>query len=224
MTFAQKLVNIASRDQARNIFGGYMVSKSLFKKCRTIVEAMNGIGLKVVDLSTYTADYIGEKASEIVIVGYVPHYAAIFSVHTGASSDITFMIDGQVRDDDRFAPASGHRFGKIPRPVNAGEIFGRLDFGINIYLPSIQEKDHIQKGMDFFEKFMELYFRFLEHYFTEDVFLHVADPHSDEYKMFASRYGPTSVAGQKFFEDRIKKKLPRGFFPIRETDPVSACG
>lgn len=224
MTFAQKLVNIASRDQARNIFGGYMISKSLFEKCKRIAEAMNGIGIKMVDVSTYTTDYIGEKASEIVIVGYVPHYAAIFSVHTGASGDMTFMIDGQVRDDERFAPASGHRFGNIPRPVNAGEIFGRLDFGINIYLPSTEKGDRIQKGMDFFEKFIELYFRFLEHYFTEDVFLHVADPHSDEYKMFVSRYGPTSSKGQKFFENRIKKKLPRGFFQIQETETVSACG
>ncbi len=189
-----------------------MISKSLLKSSRGIAEAMNKIGLKVLDVSVYTTDYIGEKASELVIVGYVPHYAAIFSVHTGASGDMTFIIDGQLRDDERYAPASGHRFREIPRPVNAGEIFGRLDFSINVYLPSIEEGDHIQKGMDFFEKFMELYFRFLEHYFTEDVMLHVANPHSDEFKAFVSRYGPASSEGQKYFENRIKQKLPRGFF------------
>lgn len=189
-----------------------MTSKSLLEKSKRIAEEMNRIGIKVVDVSTYTTDYIGEKASELVIVGYVPHYAAIFSVHTGASGEMTFIIDGQVRDDKRYAPASGHRFREIPRPVNVGELFGRLDFSINVYLPSIEEGDRIQKGMDFFEKFMELYFKFLEHYFTEDVMLHVANFHSDEYKALDSKYGATSGAAQKYFEDRIKEKLPLGFY------------
>ena len=201
-----------------------MISKNLFEKCKRIAEAMNGIGLKMVDVSTYTTDYIGEKASEVVIVGYVPYYAAIFSVHLMAAGSMIFRIDGQVRDDKRYAPASGHRFGEIPRPVNAGEIFGKLDFGINIYLPTTQGGDLLQKGIDFFEKFMELYFKFLEHNFTEKVMLHVAPADSDEFRLFASRYGAVSGAAQDYFENRIIMKLPRGFFTVQETDPASACG
>lgn len=189
-----------------------MISKSLLKKTEEISNAMNSIGIKTVDASVYTTDYIGEKASESVVVGYVPYYAAIFTVHTMACGGMVFRIDGQVRDDERYAPASGHRFGKIQRPLNTGELFGKFDFGINIYMPSTEGGDLIQKGTDFFEKFMELYFRYLEHNFTEKVILHVVPADSDEFKAYAALHGSANYAAQKYFEDRIKKKFKDGFF------------
>ncbi len=188
------------------------ISSSLLKRIQRITDEMNGIGIKVIDASIYTVNYIEEKAAEFVMVGYVPHYAAIFSVHGGASGDMTFSIDGQLRNDSRLIPASGHRFNKIPRPVNAGEFFGKLDFGINIYLPSIEEGELLGKGIGFYEKFIDIYFKSLECNFTEKVILHVAPVHSIEYKEIAGMHGPLSTAPDEYFENRIKKKLPRGFF------------
>lgn len=190
-----------------------MISKSLLRMNQVIAAEMKRIGLTVIDVSTFTSDYIGEIAAESVIIGYIPDRAAVFTVHLMAAGSMIFRIDGQVRNDVPFAPVSDHRFGKVERPASAGEIFGKLDFGISIYLPSTLEQEPLQKGMAFFEKFIETYLNFLESKFTEDVILHVAPADSHEFRLFDKLYGATSGAAQTYFENRIKNKLPYRFFP-----------
>lgn len=186
-------------------------SISFRKKNQRIVDRMKDIGIQVIDVSIYTTDYIDEKAPISVIVGYVPYNAAIFSVHVGAGGDMAFYIDGQVRNDKRYAPVTLHQFDKIQRPVSTGGYFGRLEFSIDVYIPCYEEGDPIDKGIRFFEEFIDLYFKALETNFTEHIMLHVTPYHSDEYKKLAAKYSPTSLGAPCYFENRIKKKLPHGF-------------
>lgn len=182
-------------------------------------------GIIVASDTLYTTDQMIMDSTISVLVGYLPWKALIFGVNIGSWRGMKFTITGQLKEG--WKKEIGHdpsnMFPKVKRTCAEKEIAVGSEFTINSYFNDRIEKDEqIKRGMAFFQEFILEYGYFLEDKFTKRMRLSVVPVNSDQFVELSRKKG--MEAALNHFEGIIISKFPEGFFPVQETEQVSACG
>ncbi len=187
-----------------------------------VIIGMEQIGIQVVDASVYPKSERGEVVgAKIIIVGYIPEKALIFTVKFdyGTFDDYKFSIQGQIKQGEWSKCRGCERsFPKVARhPVESEGCGGDHTFDINTYtsyndMRSKTSQEKVTYGIAFFKKFLDEYSTLVRESLDSNVHLWFVPEYSDEFKALEEKNGRYNHANYVGFNSHVMAKFPAGFF------------
>lgn len=188
---------------------------------KQVVTGMKELGIEIIDATNYPMSKNGKAIGDVVvIVGYIPGKAAIFTVKFNYRrfDDYEFKINGQVKEGEGAKVCGrGLNFPKVDRRPNGESISGGiLTFEISDYLGFREDgpqssKDKVAHGMAFFKTFLGEYGNLMRKKFDNHLFMWFVPEDSDAFNVAKANGGEAQPGKYASFNARVLAKFPPGF-------------
>lgn len=180
----------------------------LSKLVETIKMHLEELGIVVVDETCYTFERYYRNGRVVVITGYIPEKAALFTATVRTWTRMDFSISGLLRVKNEIINIEDSEFVDIL--VN-DEWLKDHHLYINYCTDRISQEKQIEKGISFFKRFIMKYENEFETRFSKKINLNIIPIENDQFAEMRRERGMDTTL--KHFEEVITKKLPKGFYP-----------